>query len=420
MNPENDNFFKSLKDSLANYPEPTPTEADWEDFKAVRAATKQKKKPIIGWLLPSSFIIALLTIGAFSLIIPEKKVSKNTETKTNLRNGLIAKAKPKDVILKKIENEKTKAEAEVIEVKENDNSNKSFNTNNIKPEPSNLLNQNKNGVQEDILPSLINLDDKTMAQLINQSYPILLSSSILKPLKTTQFYAVPNRLDFGSNRKIKKPLHADWVSIWGIGAIVTERPNNFSWGAGFQLGKDFGKGWYTAIGLEYTQMNYQTSNNWNHDFVSHDLVKVDTNLRMNVNLNRIEMVMDSIFEYRTHNENVKQQSLSISRNIDIPLEIGYVINIGKLNIGSNLGIYNRIKHTQTTTLEKYPISNQNKGSFEESYTYQLFSNIGISLGYPINKRILVQASPNLLFNPFEIKSGLLETRIRIGIKYYLN
>jgi hypothetical protein len=422
MNLDNENFYKSLKDSLASYTEPEPTEADWEAFKLVRTAKQKKKKPFINWLLQSTIIITLLAIGSFNLIKPEKKVSKNTETKTDLRNGLIAKAKPKEVTTNDNIKDKKKPNSfpKVNENKTPENFEKFNQTKFIKTEPSSLVNQILNGEKEDILPSLINMEDKTTAQLINESDPILLSSSALKPLKTTQFYAVPKRLDLGSNRKIKKSLQADWLSIWGIGALTNETQNSINLGAGFQLGKDFGKGWYTAIGLEYSQMNYQTSNNWNHDFVSHDLIKVDTNLRMNVNLNRIEMVMDSIFEYRTHNENVKQQSLSISRNIDIPLEIGYVINIGKLNIGSAIGIYNRIKHTQTTALEKYPLSNRNEGSFEEHYTYHLLSNIGISLGYPINKRLLVQASPNLLFNPFEIKSGLLETRIRMGIKYYLN
>lgn len=422
MNPDNENFYKSLKDSLANYPEPEPTEADWEAFKSFRAEKQTKKKPIIGWLLPSSFIIALLAIGAFNLIQPEKNVRNNVETKTDRRNGLIAKAKPTAVITEMNieEKKKNKPEAQIKDARLYKDSEKFSETDVLKTEPNSLLNQHPNEIKGDILPSLINLEDKTTAQLINESDPILLSSSTIKPLKTNQLYAIPEKLDLGSNKKIKRPLQADWVGIWGIGAFAKETQNNINWGAGFQLGKDIGKGWYAAIGLEYLQMDYQTSHNWNNSFESHDLIKVDTNLKMNVNLNRIEMVMDSIFEYRTHTENVKQQRLSNSRNIDIPIEFGYVVNMGKLSIGSAIGIYNRIKHTQTTTIEKYPLSNRNEGNFEENYNYQLLSSIGFSLGYPINKRLLVQASPNLLFNPLEIKSGLSETRIRMGIKYYLN
>jgi len=422
MNFDNENFYKSLKDSLANYPEPEPSEADWEAFKSLRTAKKKRKKPLMGWLLPSSFIIALLAIGAFSLIQPEENIRNNVETKIELRNGLIAKAKPKPVTSEtnREEKKKNKSKAQLKDARLNKDSEKFSQTDLLKTQPNSLLNQNPNKIKGDILPSLINLKGKTTAQLINESDPILLSSSALKPLKTNQLYAIPEKLDLGSNRKIKRPLQADWLGIWGIGTLAYETQNNINWGAGFQLGKDIGKGWYAAIGLEYLQMDYQTSRNWNHSFKSYDLIKVDTNLKMNVNLNRIEMVMDSIFEYRTHNENVKQQRLSNSRNIDIPIEFGYVVNMGKLSIGSAIGIYNRIKHTQTTTLERYPLSKRNEGNFEENYTYQLLSNIGFSLGYPINKRILVQASPNLLFNPFEIKSGLTETRIRMGIKYYLN
>jgi hypothetical protein len=117
---------------------------------------------------------------------------------------------------------------------------------------------------------------------------------------------------------------------------------------------------------------------------------------------------------------VKHQSISSTRFIDIPIEIGYGINIGKCYLGSSIGLYNRFIQTQTNTIEAYPLSQKENNNFNQKYSFELLGNVGVSLAYPLGKRFWVQATPNMLFNPFERKPSLTETRLRMGIKYYLN
>jgi len=421
MNLNNDDFYKTLKERLEQLPEPKPTQEDWESFTAF--SQQNKNKSIFWYIIPVSLLISLTLMSYFFLVQTAIKTNNIAEASTVARKGSIARTySPATKIKSKTNqfnaNKKLKESSkspEIIDEKTNST------TNNTKP-TNTASNKalSENTITKIILsPSTIltepNLAITTSPEIEN----VWLVSKEVKALPSNLFYAVPKPLTFGSSQKIKRPLQADWISAWAIPILTNNNNKSLMYGAGFQIGKDVGNGWSFAAGLEYAQANSQQSQNWKHAFESHDLIRIDTNLRMDASLNRIIMVMDSVYDYRIHEENVTSQTLTNSRNIDIPIEVGYGIGLGKLLIGSTIGIYNRIKHTQTNQLENYPLSNYEKSAYSEKYSYQLLSSLGLSAAYPINKRFWVQASPTLLLNPFEGKTTYTETRFRIGIKYYL-
>ncbi len=413
MNLNKEDIYKTLKDSLEELPMPEATEADWQSFKSFSGSKEKKKKPLVWYILPSSFLLGILLIGSLSLVQTEKNSSKSAETSVASRNGFIAKAIPAEAqkqvkTSKQIEAKQKESAILPFEVTQKNEETQSI-------EPNQKVESNQEVESKDETFEVTQIQSSIPS---NMNSPIWLFPFQAQAIKTNQFYAVPDKLTLGSNRKIKMPLQADWIGLWGITSLSNESTKGF--GAGFQLGKEFGKGWHVAAGLEYAYTTQTKTKFWNHEFKSHDLIKIDTNLRMDVSLTKIIMVMDSVFEYRDHTEAVKHKTQTNTNYIDIPLEIGYTLNIGKLGIGSNLGIYNRFRQTQTNTIETYPLSNAMISDSQQKYSFELLSSIGVSLAYPLSKRLWVQASPNLLFNPIERKTSYTETRLRMGIKYYLN
>lgn len=418
MNLNNDDdIYKTLKESLEQLPAPEASQEDWESFKQFSGLKEKKKKPFLWYIIPGSIALAMILIGTTLLVQTEKNSNTNAETSIGAGAGLVAEANP-------ISAKKPKQASKQTEAKLKDGIIQAIEeklTKEVKPTAySKQANKVVTETAKEVEAKSISLQAEAVEAAIPSvvNNPIWLFPMKAQALKTNYLYAVPEKLTMGSNRKIKMPLQADWIGVWGI--AMANNNNDLGFGTGIQVGKTFGKGWYVVTGIEYTQINQVKVKHWNHDFESYDLIKIDTNLRMDVSLTKIVMVMDSVFAYRTHAETVKHQSLISTRNIDIPIEIGYGFNLGKWSIGSSIGIFNRIKHTQTNTIEAYPLSKAELSSFNEKYSFELLSNIGVSMAYPLGKRLWVQATPNLLINPFERKISLTETRLRLGIKYYLN
>ncbi len=423
MNLNSDDFYKTLKERLEQLPEQEPTEADWESFAAINLQGEKNKKSILWYIIPVSLLFSVTLLGYFFLVQTNIKTNKIAETSIVARKGSIARTfsnatktnSSQTVATKKnndpVKSEKTKSKKNISIKNITEPNESSLNTN------SSLVNTSSTSISS---PNLVLSEPNSNAITNPEIVNIWLASKGVKALPSIPFYAVPKPLTFGSNRKIKRPLKADRVSVWAIPVVTNSQNNSINYGAGFQLGKDFGKGWFISAGLEYAQKNSQQSQNWKHSFESHDLIRIDTNLRIDASLNRIVMVMDSVYDYRKHEETVSRKTYNNTRNIDIPIELGYGIGVGKMMITSSIGIYNRIKYTQTNQLEAYPLSKNENSAYSEKYSYQLLSSLGLSAAYPINKRLWVQAAPNLLFNPFERKITHNETRFRFGIKYYLN
>lgn len=411
MNLNNEDFYKSLKDSLAELPEPSATEADWQSFKAFQtSAEPKKKKAFIWYILPASLFTGLMIAASFLWTAQEKIIVQKAETITTERVGLIAKVNPEEVkpleVARGQEKEKEK-EKETLEVARGPMKEKESLDQAREPlkEKEKVFENNP----------MISLTD--VAFIIPSSSQEIASRSIsFLPLQPISLTPVTRAL--GSNRKLKKPMQADWLAVFAIAQNNTLQ-NTPRLGAGFSLGKDLGKGWHISLGVEYGTLTQTSEHHWNHSFESHDLIKVDTNLRMDIVANKIVMVMDSVFENRTHTETVKEKTISSSRNIDIPIEIGYTFNLGKLNLGAVAGMYHRIIYTQSNQLSEFPLSNQNETNFTETYTYQLMNQAGLTAAYPLSNNLWVQATPMVLFNFLDKQNMLSESRLRIGLRYYL-
>jgi hypothetical protein len=414
MNLNNEDFYKSLKDSLSELPEPLATDTDWQSFKTFQTTVEpKKKKGFIWYILPASLLTGLLVAASFLWTAEEKHLVKKAETITTQRVGLIAKVNPEveeplEVVggpVKQKEKQKEK-EKEPIDaargpVKEKEEQKEPLDVARGPEMEAGIGNSPNNSLSD-----LAIIFTSTNLEIASRSISFL----PLQPLSLTPVTRV-----LGSNRNIKKPMQADWLAVYAIAQSNTLNQTP-SLGAGFSLGKELGKGWYASLGVEYGALTQSSEYHWNHSFESHDL---DTNLRMDIVANKIVMVMDSVFENRTHNETVKEKTISSRRNIDIPIEIGYTLHLGKLNLGAVAGMYHRIIYTQSNQLSEFTLRNQNQTNFTETYTYQFMNHAGLTAAYPLSNKLWVQATPMVLFNFLDKQNMLSESRLRIGLRYYL-
>ncbi len=415
MNLNNEDFYKSLKDSLSELPEPLATDTDWQSFKTFQTTVEpKKKKGFIWYILPASLLTGLLVAASFLWTAEEKHLVKKAETITTKRVGLIAKVNPEvEEPLDAARGMEKEKEKETLDVAREPVKQKQKE----KEKQKEPLDVARGPVKEQGIVNNPNISFSDVAFEVPSSSQEIASRSIsflpLQPLSLTPVTRV-----LGSNRNIKKPMHADWLAVYAIAQSNTLNQTP-SLGAGFSLGKELGKGWYASLGVEYGTLTQSSEYHWNHSFESHDLIKVDTNLRMDIVANKIVMVMDSVFENRTHTETVKEKTISSSRNIDIPIEIGYTFNLGKLNLGAVAGMYHRIIYTQSNQLSEFTLRNQNQTNFTETYTYQFMNHAGLTAAYPLSNKLWVQATPMVLFNFLDKQNMLSESRLRIGLRYYL-
>lgn len=423
MNLKEDNFYKALKDSIAQLPEAEPTVADWESFKLAQAREKNKKKRPFWLYILLTTTISVLAASSFlwnlsnnNKLVEPKEVNKGIEPNLYVTTNLKTIEKQSNKNLKPINfnkkhHPKLKESKNIKEeIKTSEVNNNSASTYEIKTE------------QTKVKDALIN-NWKILTMSNNQNKlrelaVIEINARNFSPNKPELMLQTPKISSLLTPNIAKRPLKADWISASLIPIITNTETNTINGGIGIKLGKDFGKGWQYSFGVEISQISMNKTLFWNRDFERNELVKIDTTLKMNANFTKIIMVMDSVYEKRTHTENVVKQHNITSRNIDLPLEIGYQIQVRKLSIGGTLGVFNRITHTQMSFTETYPLSREDTRSYTEKYSYQLLGSMGITLGYPVSNRLWVQATPNVLFNT--IDRNRTETRLRMGIMYYLN
>ncbi len=426
-----DEFLKTLANKISKLNPKQPSSNDWTDFEMAyrkhKNKNQRKKWLFVFWLV----LFSMLCSGL--IYFSNNQITYNeTNLKNQIENQIIENKKSitKDSKIK-TENAAHKAQnSNRILIHENllfDENTKSKLTGKSK---NNIVKmESKESVPEMNKPDAFNLDEqsaiyyKSNVQVLygQKLKSLLISMPINKTILSTKMKnSSTDSIKMNALNTYTKSINT--VRYFEIGLCVQN--NNFTQldypsdqffkGVGLNAGMRLQNNWSLNIGISAMYLNQVSIDKYTYQTEEHQIERIDTTIKYNINYNRLMMQFDTVLSYK----NVNHEASSIYKNniifIHLPFQVRYHIGNEKRSVYAAIGATGTLVYQSQNITKNVGLNNERNQS-KDTYSFMFAPTIGLGLHQKIYRNLDFHLASNyskylnvnlIQSNSFQLQTGL--------------
>jgi hypothetical protein len=392
-----DEFLKILANKISKLNPRQPSINDWADFEMAYSKHKNKK-----WLLAIWFgLFTMSCIGVFCLINNQKVSAEKAIEYNYVKVTPQNKATTSNNSKKMTVNTPTEAQNSKQNIIKNHNISDSKNKSKLNERLKNTLHEKKplnaNLQMEELDKFNSNEQDakynSSLQYAIDRRKPksFLLSNPINKNIINTKLTI--NSIDSIKMNTLGATTKSSPIAkYFELGLCIQN--NNFTQldypsdqffkGVGFNAGMRLQNNLSFNLGINIMYLDQVKINKFSFQTEEHQIERIDTTIKYNINYNRLMMQFDTVMSYK----NINHESRSVYKNnilyISIPLQARYYIGNDKHSMYGSFGVIGTLIY-QSHSLEKNVGLANETSQTTTDYSFLFAPTIGLGFHQRIYK-----------------------------------